>query len=70
MSVISGIPHKGGIWLVGFDVAQRAHGRSEKTRVAYGRELLLLIDTPQKHTPTRLAIVSPDGIGIKPEDIA
>lgn len=39
-------------WLAGFEAAQHAQGRSEKTRVAYRRELQLLIGTLQQHTPT------------------
>lgn len=38
-------------WLTAFEAAQRAQGRSEKTRVAYGRELRLLIGVLQQHTP-------------------
>lgn len=38
-------------WFAAFDTAQRAQGRSEKTRVAYGRELQLLIRVLQQRTP-------------------
>ncbi|MEI7832020.1 MAG: tyrosine-type recombinase/integrase [bacterium] len=39
-------------WLIGFQAAQRAQGRSEKTRVAYGRELRLLAGVLLQRTPT------------------
>jgi len=38
-------------WLVGFQEVQQAQGRSEKTRIAYGRELRLLIRVLLQQTP-------------------
>jgi integrase/recombinase XerC len=40
-------------WLIGFQAAQQAQGRSEKTRVAYGRELRLLAGVLLRQTPTQ-----------------
>ncbi|HEY3376300.1 MAG TPA: tyrosine-type recombinase/integrase [Armatimonadota bacterium] len=45
------LPDVGESWLVGFQEAQQAQGRSEKTRVVYERELRLLAGVLLRQTP-------------------
>jgi integrase/recombinase XerC len=46
------IPREWAQWLAGFEESQQAQGRSDKTRLAYGRELRLLIGVLLQRTPT------------------
>ena len=53
MERIQALPDTWETWLIGFQAAQQAQGRSEKTRVAYGRELRLLAGVLLRQTPTQ-----------------
>jgi len=51
MMTIHEVPQTWETWLAGFDAAQQAQGRSEKTRMAYRRELHLLIGVLMEQAP-------------------
>ena len=53
MARVMALPDTWETWLIGFQAAQQAQGRSEKTRVAYGRELRLLAGVLLRQTPTQ-----------------